>query len=387
MSDEIIKVTERPLETELLVYAGTIKRHRKLIYSIVGATFVLSVIVSLLLPKAYISTASVFPPQQEATIGSSILSSQIPMAGMGGALSGFLGLKSPADLWVGILMSHTVQDEIIKRFNLREIYGKEKIEDARKALEKKISISKTKEEIILISVEDRDPEAAARMANAFVEELDKINKQVAMSSGKRTRIFIEKRLVEAREELKKIEGEIKSFMEANRAVKLDDQTRVIIESIGALKGQLMAKELEYQTIASYAASTNPQVEILKTQVDQLRKQLTDLDQGNGGQKDIFMPMAKIPKIAERYTTLIRDAKIQETLFELLTQQYEMAKIQESKDSPIIQVLDYANPPEKKSKPRRGLIVATATFASLFISVLLAFLMQRFERIRLDGGYL
>ncbi|MBI5453428.1 MAG: hypothetical protein HY956_02255 [Deltaproteobacteria bacterium] len=377
------KDVTRSFETELTVYLETVKRHKKLIAAIVGATFILSTIVSLLLPKVYTSTASILPPQQEATLGASMIASQIP-AGMGGALSGFLGLKSPADLWVGILNSQTVKDEIIKRFDLRVAYGEEKIEDARKALDKKVSVSKTKEEIILVSVDDEDPEVAARMANAFVEELDRINKQVVMSSGKRMRIFIEKRLLEAKDELGRIENEMKTFMETNRAVKLDEQSRVIIEAVGSIKGQLMAKELELQTLLSYAAPTNPQVEILQTQVKQLKEQMRELDEG-GGQKDLFVPTSNIPRLTARYTTLLRDAKIQETLFELLTQQFEMAKIQESKDSPIIQALDYAKPPEKKSKPKRALIIVTATFASLLLSILLVFSIQGLDRLRQMKG--
>lgn len=379
MSDQTTNENTRSFEAELTVYLGTVKRHKKLIAAIVGATFILSTIVSMLLPKVYTSTASILPPQQEATLGASMIASQLPTA-MGGALSGFLGLKSPADLWVGILNSQTVKDEIIKRFNLREVYGKEKIEDARKALEKKVSISKTKEEIILVSVDDEDPEVASRMANAFVEELDRINKQVVMSSGKRMRLFIEKRLLEAKDDLARIENEIKTFMESNRAVKLDEQSRVIIEAVGSVKGQLIAKEMELQTLLSYAAPTNPQVEILKTQVKELNEQMRKLDEGSG-QQDLFVPTSKIPRLTARYTTLLRDAKIQETLFELLTQQYEMAKIQESKDSPIIQVLDYAKPPEKKSKPKRGLIIVTATFASVLLSILLVFSIQGLDRLR------
>lgn len=383
MSDLMTNETTQSFEAELTVYLETVKRHKKVMAAIVGATFILSTIISLLLPKVYTSTASILPPQQEATLGASMIASQIPAA-MGGALSGFLGLKSPADLWVGILNSQTVKDEIIKRFDLRKVYGKEKIEDARKALDKKVSISKTKEEIILVSVDDEDPEVAARMANAFVEELDRINKQVVMSSGKRMRIFIEKRLLEAKDELGRIENEMKTFMETNRAVKLDEQSRVIIEAVGSIKGQLMAKELELQTLLSYAAPTNPQVEILQTQVKQLKEQMRELDEGSG-QKDLFVPTSNIPRLTARYTTLLRDAKIQETLFELLTQQFEMAKIQESKDSPIIQVLDYAKPPEKKSKPKRGLIIVTATFASLLLSILLVFSIQGLDRLRQMKG--
>lgn len=370
-------------EIDLLEYLRVTVKYKKLIGGITGAAIILSVIVSLILPKVYSSSASVMPQQTDNSFGSA-LASGLP-SGLGGLASGFLGAKSHTDTWVGILKSNTVKDEIIRRFNLRDVYGEDNIEDTRKALDKASNIDKSKEDIITISVEDKDPARAADIANAFVEELDRINREVVMTSGKRTRTFIEKRLGEARVELTRIEDRINDFQNKNKAVNLDEQSKAIIEALGTVKGQLMAKEVELQTLLSYATDTNPQVQLLRTEVGEIKNQLKDLEQGGAGRKDIFIPTDKLSDLAMNYGRLLRDAKVQETLFELLTQQYELARIQEAQDSPTVQVLDRATVPEKKSKPKRGLIVALSTVTGAFMALLTAFVMDYIERKKTCSG--
>ena len=186
------------------------------------------------------------PPQKDSSMASAMMGS-LP-GGLGSLAGGFLGMKSPADLWVGILDSQSVRDAVIERFKLKERFEQESIEDTREKLDKAIEIAKSDSEIISISVEDADPEKAAQIANAFVEELDKVNQAVVVTGGKRSRMFLEKRLVIAKADLAEAEDKLRAFQEKNKAIKLDDQARVIIESIGVVKGQLIAKEVEYETL-------------------------------------------------------------------------------------------------------------------------------------------
>ena len=181
---------------------------------------------------------------------------------------------------------------------------------------------------------------------------------------------------------------MKAFQEGNRAVKLDDQSRAIIEAIGIVKGQLMAKEVELQTMLSYATPINPQAEILKTQVEELTEKLRELGEGkkspgNPSSQDIFIPTAKIPDLALQYARLLREAKVQQTLYELLTQQYEMARIQEAKDTPTVQVLDEAKVPELKSKPSKRQIVMLSTITAGFFAIFLAFFLEYVEKVRVQ----
>jgi uncharacterized protein involved in exopolysaccharide biosynthesis len=299
--------------------------------------------------------------------------------GLGGIAGGFLGLKSPADLWVGILKSQTVRDGIVTRFDLMNAFKVPTLEDARAALNATVTVTKSKEDIISITVEDKNPEQAARLANAFVEELDKVNKRVVMSAGGRMRIFVEKRLTDGKAELAKLEEAVKAFQEKNGAVKLDDQSKAIIETIGKVKGQLMAKEVELQTFLSYATPNNPQAEILKSQIEELRGGMQELEEGKIGDrrasKGLFIPTAKMPHLALQYARLLRDMKVHETLDTLLTQQYEMSRIQEAKDSPTVQVLDLAKAPESRTKPKRTQIVILSVFSAAFVAAFLAFFIE------------
>lgn len=371
----------------LLDYWRALIRRRRLIGFLVGAVFIASAIISLLLPKIYASTTSILPPQQESSMSAGIASSQL--SGVGGLAGGFWGLKSPADLWVGILKSQTVRDAIISRFDLMTILKVTTWEDARSLLNKMIRVTKSKEDIISITVEDTDPRRAALIANAFVEELDRVNKGIVMSAGGRMRSFIEKRLTEEKVELAKIENAVKEFLEKNGAVKLDDQSKAIIDTIGRVKGQVMAKEVELQTFLSYATPNNPQAEILRAQVEELKGSLRELEEGKKGDrspsKGVFIPTSKMPGLALQYAQLLRDAKVQETLYGLLTQQYEMARIQEAKDSPTVQVLDVAKVPERKLKPKRASIVILSTFTSIFIAVFAALFVEHVEKNKSESG--
>ena len=369
-------------EINILDYWRVLVKRRKLIGAIVGAAVVISVIVSLLLPKLYSSTAKIFAPQQEISLGAQILAQQ--PSGLARLASGVLGGGTPTDLWVGFLESQTLRDAIIERFDLKDLYEVKTMEDARRALNENLSIKKSIAGIVSITVEDRVPERTAEMANAFVEELDRINQEVVMSSGRQMRIFLEERLEKAKGKLTESEENLKNFQEKNKAIKMDDQSTAIIEAAGLMKGQLMAKEVELQTLLSFATSNNPQVEMLRAEIRALQKGLKELEgTGSDTADNIFIPTAKIPDLGLKYARFLREFKIQETLFELLTQQYEMASIQEAKDSPTVQVLDRALVPVKRSKPQRRLIVVLSVLLSVFLSVFLVFFLEYIARLKAD----
>jgi len=361
-------------QVNIFAYISVLSRHRKLIGAVTGAFLAVSVILSLLLPNYYAGKTSIMPSAQD--------SSSLMSAAATASFGALLDIKSPSDVWVGILTSNTVRDDIIARFNLKEVYGKETIEDARKKLDKMVSISRSKDEIVTVTVADWKPENAAAMANAFVEVLDKVNRNATMTSGKIARIFIEKRLLESKEELKNAEERIRQFSKTKKAFKLDDQSKALIDLIGELNGQLMGKEVALDALKSYATDSHPQVQILKVEIEGLRRQIHMAQakpEGSGG--DIFIPVNSYPDISLEYARLMRDVMIQETLFETLTQQYELARIQEAKDSPTIQVLDRAGVPEKKAGPHRAFIVIVSIFFGVFSSCSAAFLIEYLREAR------
>lgn len=370
-------------DINIIGYWRILVKRKGLIGLIVASAFIVSVFVSLTLPKIYVSTASILPPQSEGGLDmASRFSSELS-----GLAGGFLGGKSTGDLWVGILNSHRIFDAIIERFGISDRYGTATVDDARTALKGVVQIEKAKKgDIISVTVEDKDPKMAASIANAFVEELDRVNRSLVMSAGQRMRTFVEARLKEAKEALVRTEEEVRSFQDRNRAVKLDDQSKAIIGAIGSIKGLLMAKEVELQTLLSFATSNNPQAQLLKSEIEGLHERLNELEEGKsplGGAstKDIFIPTAHMPNLNLQYMRLLREARIQETLFGLLTQQYEMARIQEAKDTPTIQVLDVAKAPEKRSKPNRRKIVLLSTVSAGLLSILAVFVLEYLEGIK------
>lgn len=366
-------------EINVLEYWRILKRRRKFIFAVTAAAFAVAVIISLLLPKTYLSKASIMPPQQGGSLAgglASALPSEI------GSIAGLFGMETPSDIWLGILKSQSIKDAIIERFNLKTVYEKETMDDTIMTLDKAVSINKTEENIIAISVEDKNPLLAAEIANAYIEELDKVNRKSMMTSGSRTRSFIESALKETKVELARAEEDLRDFMKKHKTIDIDEQSKALVESTGMLAGQLAAKEITLKTLLSYSAPTNPQVQLLKTEVDEMKVQLTEL-QGGGGDltKDGFViPAGKIPDLSLRYARLLRNAKFQQAVYELLMQQYEMARIQEAKDTPTVQVLDVARAAEKKHSPKRVLIVAVTTMMAFFFSIFAAFLLEYVTRL-------
>ena len=259
--------------TDLLL---VLLRNRWIIFSIVGTAFLLSVVSSLLAKKIYTASATLFPPQQDI----SMLGLEMPQQMMG--FSGMFGQTSPADLWVTILKSRAVLEPVIKEFDLMTQYEVETVEDAEKVLSSNLNVTKSKSEAISIAVEDPDPRRAVAIIEAVVKGLDRVNRGQMSTAGGRMRAFVEKRLHEEKMALEKAEEAVRAFQETNGAVQLDAQSKAIIDTIGEVRGQLMAKEVALQTTLSYAARSNPEVDILKTQIAELKGHLRRLEEGPAG---------------------------------------------------------------------------------------------------------
>ncbi len=361
-----------------------LRRKRMILYIVLGA-IILSVFVSLILPKMYTATARILPPQ-ESSPGLSGLLSQAGGA-LGGLASSFMGGQSGSDTYVGILKSRTIADELINKFSLKELYGKEYLEDVYKGLAKRtnIDIAQT-DQIISVSVEDHDPQRAADMANAYVDGLDSINRKVNVTAGQRKRIFLEKRLKNVGEDLEKAETELKQFQEKHKLVAIDEQAKAAIEGASQIKGEIIAAQTELEVLKQFGTERQNEAVMLKSKIAELRHQLTKIESGNpdGDDKDNFyVPFKELPALGMQLIRLMREAKIQEKVFELMTTEYELAKIEEAKDVNTIQVLDKAVPPDKKSSPKRSLIVILSTFVAFFIAMFLAFFMEFIERIKTE----
>ena len=367
-------------EINLLDYLLVLVRHKKMILWTCATTFVLACGITLLMPNIFTSTARILPPQENKSGVSALLGGVSDLAALAGVSLG----SSSADLYVGMLNSRSVSDAIIDRFDLMNVYDQEYRVKAYGKLADHASISLDKDQgIISVSVEDEKPQRAADMANAYVDELKKLNVQLNLNNAGRDRQFLESRLKVVKADLKNAEEALKTFQEKNKAIRIEDQATAIIEAISKLKGEIASKEVELGVHLSYQTEQNPEVKALREGIAQLKSQLKKLEESPTGQKvsdDIFIATSEVPDLGIRYARLMREFKVQETIFELLTKQYEVAKINEARNTSSIQVLDKAVPADRKSKPKRSVIVLLATFVAGFLAILAAFVREYATRM-------
>jgi len=355
----------------LLDYIEVIVKRWKMIAKVTAVAFVISIIVAFLLPKVYSSTAMILPPQQDQGLMSMMMSQM-----GGGALSSLagsvLGTGTPADQYVSILQSNRIEGAIIDRFKLMKEYGIDYRLDMYKKMDKIVDISAGKKDgIISITVEDEDPKRAAAIANAYVDELEKLTLKLSTSGAGQNRAFLEDRLAKAKVDLTKAEDALKAFQSKNKAVDVPDQAQASIQGIAQLSAQLAVQEAQLSALRSRFTDNTQEVMDMKATVGNIRGQIARLE-GNG--KGSSIPsMGTVPALGQQYLRLMREFKIQETLVELLTKQYEVAKLTEANDVANIQVIQRAEVPDKKVKPKRGMIVLASTFAAGLMAVLFAFI--------------
>src|SRR6266851_2371092 len=369
-------------EIGLLDMAIVLARNKRLVLGFPLVMGLIAAVTSFILPNWYTATARILPPQQQSS-SAAMLSQLGGLAGIAGAS---LGIKNPTDLYIGMLKSRTVADAIIQRFDLMKLYDEDTLYDTRKELDKNLTItSSNRESIITVEVEDKDPQRAAAMANAYVEELNKLTKTVAVTEAAQRRVFFEQQLASAKEHLADAEVVLKRTQESTGLIKLDDQGKAIIENVARLHAQLVVKEVQLTAMRSFATNMNPDFVRVQQEVAGLRDQLARVEKERASKEgNIFVPTGKVPEAGLEYLRKLRDVKYYETIFELIAKQYELAKIDEAKEGSIVQVVDQAVEPDKKSRPRRLLIVSLTVLISLFLGIAAAFGKELLERVRGDS---
>lgn len=384
--------TERMLPSDsasLFDYWDVLVARRMLIGSLCFTGIAASLAISLLLPNIFESTASVLP-QLESKEGGMLAALLTSPAAGGMAQNLGLGLPSmpttPTDVFVSILKSRVMADDVIAKFSLMDRYREKTMVETRKELEDHLRITVTKEKVIKVAVEDTDPQIAADMANFYVANLDQVNRTVTVSKAGQNRAFIERRLAETVESMARAEEALRDFQAKNKTVAVEAQAKVMIEAAAILQGQITAQEVQLQVMGSYLSPDNPDLARIRSNVEELKKQLTIMGSGKDGKGmvlgDRLHPaMTSVPDIALQFGRLFRQVKVQETLFTLLTSQHEQAKIAEARDTPTVQVLDLAVPADKRSRPRLLLNLAVAGMLSLVVGVFAAFFLDYRTRVR------
>jgi capsule polysaccharide export protein KpsE/RkpR len=343
--------------------------------------FLASALIAMFIPNQYHSLTRLMPPDGQSATGLGMLAAMAGKTGTSSGLSGFsgvaselLGVKSSGALFVGIVGSQTVQDRVIGEFDLQRVYRDSKIEDVRKDLTEHTDITEDRKSgIITIGVTDRDPKRAAAMAHAYVDELDRLVAQVSTSSARRERIFLEERLKTVKTELDTTAKNFSNFASKNTAIDIPAQGKAMVEAAANLQGRLIAAQAELSGLQQIYTKNNVRVRAAEARVNELQQKLTELGGGNveGDSKEasaLYPSIRRLPILGVTYADLFLQTKIQATVFELLTQQYEMAKVQEAKEIPSVKVLDAAVVPTKKSFPPRRLVTVLGTFFGLAVAM-------------------
>jgi uncharacterized protein involved in exopolysaccharide biosynthesis len=351
-----------------------VAKHKKPIaWASLSAGF-LVLMLSLLLPNMYTATTRILPPQQTQSMASAMLGQLGPLASLAGH---DLGLKNPNDIYIAMLESRIAGDALIQRFDLMRRYRSRSMDKARRELAQRTAVINGKDSIISIAYDDEDPRRAADISNAYVEELSKISATLAITEAGQRRLFYENQLRLAKEQLSGAEAALRVTQESTGLIEPEAQAKAIIESVAGLRAQIAVKEVQLRSMSAFATDANPDYVLTRREIAGLRGQLSQLERDTGAQPkgDLQIATEKVPEAGMEYLRRYRDVKYHETIFELVAKQYEMAKMDEARDIAVIQVLDPAIPPEKKSSPQRLSLVLVAVFGAALTAMLVAILRE------------
>ena len=371
-------------EISLLDVLIVLARRKWFILKITLAFALIALIISLILPKKYTALTTVLPPQQNSSL-SSALASQLGNLGSLGALAGSsVGLKNPNDMFVAMFKSRTVEDAMINRFGLMSEYREKYMSTTRKAFESHVTVEAgTKDGLIHLSVEDKDPKRAAEMANGYVEEYRRLSQTLAISEASQRRLFFEQQLQQTKDSLVNAEEALKETQQKTGMIQLDSQARALIESAATLRAQIAAKEVQIQAMRTYATSENSNVVEAQQELDGMRAQLAKLGGADDNSAALIPSKGAVSQIGIEYIRKLRDVRYYETIFGILARQFEVAKLDEAKEGALIQVVDQAVVPDYKSSPKRGLITVVAAFVGLFIGIFIVLFRAGLSRLKED----
>ena len=351
---------------DLLTWIGEGKR---LIAMVAIVAALASLAYAMSLPLIFTARATLLPPGAQQQSGSAAALAQL---GALGGLAGGLGAKAPDELYVALLKSDTVQRALIDQFNLKKRYDIETYEVLRKALPNYIRVSSDKKSgLISVEVDDEEPKFAADLANAHAGEITKVLAKLAVSEAQLRRVFFEQQLNDTKERLIKAEVGLRTVQEKSGVIVLDKQAEALIGGAATLRAQIAEREVQMKVLRTGATDQNPEVLRLGSELRALRSELARMESTQGGNAGsaVDMPVGRIPEAAIDYVRARRELKLQETLLESMVRQYEIAKLDEAKEGPVLQRVDVAQPPDRKSKPARAMIVLASTLLAMLVACL------------------
>ena len=369
----------QPRENNVWLFLELMARRRGMIIGLTLLATVVAAVISLVLPKWYQAEALLLPPKDVSTTMESLSRLEEVISVTGGL--NLPVMVTPSDVYARILRSRTISDRISAQFDLQQRYETATRTETYDALMKHAVFRVTEEGLLSIQVEDKVPETAAVIANAFVDEINRVNQEIVTGRARKNREFIEGRLNQVRTELDSARASLEHFQRTYRTVDFDEQTRLAIEQASNLKVSLAQTELDLQIAEQSLGKDHPDLMVRRQRRAILKQQLERLEVGGADSSYFSLPVASIPALRGQYEMLYSKVRVSEVLFNTLLEQLEQAKIQESKESPTISVLDRASVPELRSRPKRTLIVGGTFLLSLIFSIFLASLFEYMDRLQ------
>ena len=358
-------------------------KRRKLV-GIAALTIVgLGSAVALLLPSRYVATTVILPPQQGGSAGTAMMAQLSSLNSMTGVSASALGLKNPNDLQVSLLKSRTVEDAMVARFHLQALYHVKRLSSARKKWEKKTYIDNgLKDGLIRLSVTDRDPRRAAEMANGWVEEYRRLSANLAVNEASGRRLFFERQVAEASENLARAEEEMKQTEQRTGVMEMDGQAHAMIAAAAVLRAQVAAKKVEIQAMRQFAAKENPDLERAQQELSSLEAQLAAMDVAHDRLSgDLVAPKGTVSQAGMEYARALREVKYRETVVSLLMRLQEVARVDEARQGAQAQVIDAAVVPDHPTSLFRIWIVLGMLLVSLPLALALALAIEAVEVLR------
>jgi tyrosine-protein kinase Etk/Wzc len=366
----------------LLEWVTLIVRWRKLVCWTAFFVMVAGLAIVLLLPANYVATAVLLPPQQGSAAEASLLG-QLSMAAAAGGASGSIAIKNPNDQQVSLLKSRTVENAVIARFQLQSLYGKKYASSARRKWEKMSVVENgLKDGLIRVSVTDSDPQRAAALANGWVEEYRRFTASLAVTEAQQRRLFYEQQLKAAHEDLNKAEEAMQQTEGRTGVIDLEGQGRSMIASAAVLRGQLAAKQIEIRAMREFAAAGNPDLQRAQQEASGMEAQLASMDaDADRKSGDLIAPAGKVTQASVEYERALREVKYRETIQDLLTRQYEGARVDEAREGPMIQIVESALPPDRPESMYRILMVGGILLLAFPLGIIAAMLAQVIVAVR------
>ncbi|MGH9606998.1 MAG: GumC family protein [Terracidiphilus sp.] len=359
-------------EISLLDLLIVLAERKRTIFLTTAVFAILAVIVSLLLPKRYTAEVTLLPPQQGTSMSALIASQLGSLGGLASLAGGSLGIKNPNDMYVAMFKSHTVEDAMIEHYGLMREYHARFLSDARKKFEHDATVDgNNKDGLIHISVEDPNPQRAAELANGYVDQFRDLSQHLAITEAGQRALFFSQQLEKAKNNLANAEVALEQTEQKTGLIQVNAQAAALIDSAASLNAQIAAKEVQIQAMQTFATGQNAQLIQAEQELASLRAQLDKLGGSQNISAGIIVPKGKVPAASLDYIRSLRDVKYNETMFDILAQQYEIAKLDQAKQGALIQVVDPATVPDKKSSPHRGLIVIVATAVGFIVGIFIA----------------